>query len=45
RNTIPGIKVAHNGPTGPFVLPNYYQMISDLKAKDRALGREAALHP
>lgn len=34
-----------DGPTGAFVLPNYYQMISDLKAKDRALGREAALHP
>ncbi|KNZ44891.1 hypothetical protein VP01_8729g1 [Puccinia sorghi] len=34
-----------DGPTGAFVLPNYYQIILYLKEKDRALGREAALHP
>ena len=34
-----------DGPTGAFVLPNYYQTISDLKAKDAALERGDALHP
>ena len=34
-----------DGPTGAFVLPNYYQTISDLKAKDTALERGDALHP
>ncbi|KNZ55653.1 hypothetical protein VP01_2621g2 [Puccinia sorghi] len=34
-----------DGPTRAFSLPNYYQIISYLKAKDRALEREDALHP
>ncbi|OAV85452.1 hypothetical protein PTTG_30514, partial [Puccinia triticina 1-1 BBBD Race 1] len=34
-----------DGPTGPYVLPNYFQTISDLKNKDEQCGRDDALHP
>ncbi|KAI7945045.1 hypothetical protein MJO28_010740 [Puccinia striiformis f. sp. tritici] len=32
-------------PTGAFVLPNYYQTISNLKTKEAACDRGHALHP
>ncbi|KAA1131029.1 hypothetical protein PGTUg99_027485 [Puccinia graminis f. sp. tritici] len=34
-----------DGPTGAFVLPNYYQMIKDLKKKEEGCDRGHALHP
>jgi len=34
-----------NGPTGAFVLANYYQTIKDLKKKEAAGAQENALHP
>ncbi|KAH9450325.1 hypothetical protein Pst134EA_027033 [Puccinia striiformis f. sp. tritici] len=34
-----------DGPTGAFVLPNYYQTISNLKTKEAACDRGHALHP
>ncbi|POV99365.1 hypothetical protein PSTT_13832, partial [Puccinia striiformis] len=34
-----------DGPTGAFVLPNYYQIIVDLKKKKEACDRGHALHP
>ena len=34
-----------NGPTGAFVLPNYYQTISDLKKKEVGCNRGHPLHP
>ena len=34
-----------DGPTGAFVLANYYQTIKDLKKKEAAGSRENSLHP
>ncbi|KNZ46307.1 hypothetical protein VP01_737g2, partial [Puccinia sorghi] len=34
-----------DGPTGAFVLANYYQAIKDLKKKEAASSRENAFHP
>ncbi|KAI9621080.1 hypothetical protein H4Q26_013274 [Puccinia striiformis f. sp. tritici PST-130] len=34
-----------DGPTGAFVLPNYYQTISNLKTKEAACDWGHALHP
>ncbi|POW11056.1 hypothetical protein PSTT_05573 [Puccinia striiformis] len=34
-----------DGPTGAFVLPNYYQIIADLKRKEEACDRGHAFHP
>jgi len=34
-----------DGPTGAFVLANYYQTIKDLKKKEAAGSRENAFHP
>ncbi|KNZ63524.1 hypothetical protein VP01_11326g1 [Puccinia sorghi] len=34
-----------DGPTGAFVLANYYQAIKDLKKKEEASSRENAFHP
>ena len=34
-----------DGPTGAFVLPNYFQIIADLKKKESAGNRGSAFHP
>ncbi|KAA1108918.1 hypothetical protein PGT21_029016 [Puccinia graminis f. sp. tritici] len=34
-----------DGPTGAFILPNYYKIISELKRKEEACNRGHPMHP